>query len=554
MKIEKLKAKMITNNWHDRLIALFNLSLSATLSSLAIGLTAQRSIAAEKIYLIYAPLQFSVSVKALETYALEGKIEPEFKQFAKFFKEEQLKQLRQLLVTRADLDVVAVAQFLYSPEGEVIVRKLSEIIQTQAGQGGFYGIRSALILAAADKEGLTPLNVLKKFPTSGIRIYSERGFAILDVVNQLISNTKRAIEAVETQAQLESDRDGETMYPLIEDLRRAGNIQFSKQTLTLRDITRNRIFPVDLYLPQQQANLAPLVVISHGLGSDRQTFAYLATHLASHGFAVAVPEHLGSNDKQIESLLNGFADRVTPPQELIDRPLDIKFLLDYLQNSFGKRIDTEKVGVIGQSFGGYTALALAGAKLNFERLKKDCLSSNDTSFNISTILQCLALKLPQEEQQKNLRDERVIAAMAINPLTSTIFGKEGLQDIKIPVTIVSGSNDPITPALSEQILPFTWLTTPTKYLMLMEGGTHFSTLDESASASDSIRVPPELVGADPKIAQEYIKAMGLAFFETCVTESGKYSNYLQASYAKFLSKQLMPLNFVRTLTPSQLGG
>lgn len=545
---------MIKHNWQWQLIALLNLSICGTISSLGISLTAQRSIAAEKIYLNYAPLQFSVSVKALETYAIEGKLEPEFASFARFFKKEQLEQLRQLLVTRADLDVVAVSQFLYSPEGEVILRKLSEVIQTQAGRGGFYGIRSALILAAADKEGLTPLNVLKKFPTSGIRIYSERGFAILDTVNQLISNTKRAIEAVEKQSQVESDRDGEMMYPLIDDLRRSGKINFTKQTLTLRDITRNRTFPVDLYLPQQPSHLAPLVVISHGLGSDRQTFAYLATHLASHGFAVAVPEHPGSNNQQIDLLLKGFADKVTPPQESIDRPLDIKFLLDYLQSSFAKRIDVQKVGVIGQSFGGYTALALAGAKLNLAQLQKDCNLANDTSFNLSTILQCLALKLPQEQQQKNLRDERVIAVFAINPLTSTIFGKESLQEIKIPVTIVSGTNDPITPALSEQIIPFTWLTTPTKYLMLIEGATHFSTLDESAGASDSIPVPPELIGADPKIAQEYIKAMGLAFFETYVTGSSKYSNYLQASYAKFLSKQLMPLNFVRSLMPSQLQG
>lgn len=545
---------MIKHNWQWQLIALLNLSISGTISSLGISLTAQRSIAAEKIYINYAPLQFSVSVKALETYALEGKIEPEFGQFARFLKEEQLEKLRKLLVSRADLDVVAVSQFLYSPEGEVILKKLSEVIQTQAGQGGFYAMRSALILAAADKEGLTPLNVLKKFPTSGIRIYSERGWQILDIVNKLMWDTKTAIEAVEKQAQVESDRDGETMYPLIDDLRRSGTINFTKQTLTLRDITRNRSFPVDLYLPQQQSNLAPLVVISHGLGSDRQTFAYLATHLASHGFAVAVPEHSGSNNQQIDLLLKGFSDKVTPPQELIDRPLDIKFLLDYLQNTFAKRIDMQKVGVIGQSFGGYTALALAGAKLNLAQLQKDCNLANDTSFNISTILQCLALKLPKEQQQKNLRDERVIAVFAINPLTSVIFGKESLEEIKIPVTIVSGTNDPITPALSEQIIPFTWLTTPTKYLMLMQGGTHFSTLDESASASESIPVPPELIGADPKIAQEYIKAMGLAFFETYVTGSSKYSNYLQASYAKFLSKQLMPLNLVRNLMSSQLGG
>lgn len=55
-----------------------------------------------------------------------------------------------------------------------------------------------------------------------------------------------------------------------------------------------RSVPVDFYVPNQQAKPGapiPVIVISHGLGSDRTTFAYLAIHLASYGFAVLVPEH-----------------------------------------------------------------------------------------------------------------------------------------------------------------------------------------------------------------------------------------------------------------------
>jgi predicted dienelactone hydrolase len=167
-------------------------------------------------------------------------------------------------------------------------------------------------------------------------------------------------------------------------LRQRGSFSYSKQSFTLNDLRRNRTFPVDLYLPTSSSGLAPVIVISHGLGSDRQTFAYLATHLASYGFAVAVPEHPGSNAEQVRALINGFVSEVASPQELIDRPLDIKFLLDELKRSYGGQLNLQQVGVLGQSFGGYTALALAGAEINFEQLQQDCGPENN-SLNLSLL-------------------------------------------------------------------------------------------------------------------------------------------------------------------------
>ncbi len=48
---------------------------------------------------------------------------------------------------------------------------------------------------------------------------------------------------------------------------------------------------------------------------------------------------------------------------------------------------------MGQSFGAYTALALAGAKINFEQLKQDYLPQAQY-LNPSLFLQCRALELP----------------------------------------------------------------------------------------------------------------------------------------------------------------
>jgi hypothetical protein len=359
-----------------------------------------RVLGAEQIFIYYGPLQLTLPVSALEVYAREGKINDDLAFYARYIKPEQLEQLRNILLTRADVSPVAVAQFLYTPQGEVILRRVGEVVQTKAFQPGFYAIRAALIQAAADPEGLTLLNVLRNFPTYGVRINSERGFEILGDLTNAIRETQVAIASVEQQAIAEASTtpsDERISAPLPtatslnssqgQDLQQQGPLKWEKQTLLLNDFSRSRAYAVDVYLPQLSGRSAPVIVISHGLGNDRASFAYLAEHLASYGFAVAVPEHPGSNAERVRELFSGLANEAGPPSEAVDRPLDVKYLLDQLGATYQGRINLQQVGVMGQSFGGYTALALAGAEINFEQLQKDCPVLNET-LNLSLLLQC----------------------------------------------------------------------------------------------------------------------------------------------------------------------
>ncbi|MEW5857221.1 MAG: alpha/beta hydrolase, partial [Cyanobacteriota bacterium] len=298
----------------------------------ATTLIPSRALGAEKIFISYGPIQLSLPVSALEEYARDGKINQELGFYAQFFKPEQMEQLRRILQTRANVSPVAVAQFLYTPQGEILLRRIGEIIQTKAFQPGFYAVRAALIQAAADPEGLTPLNVLRKFPTYAIRINSDRGFEIIDELSNLIGKTQGAIAAVEQQALTEISTQSSTQLPFQasplaipsnipagRNLQEPGPLSWEMQTLTLNDLSRSRTFPVDVYLPQLSGRAAPVIVISHGLGSDRSSYAYLARHLASHGFAVALPEHPGSNSEQLQALISGLTSDAAPPSEAVDR-------------------------------------------------------------------------------------------------------------------------------------------------------------------------------------------------------------------------------------------
>lgn len=295
---------------------------------------------------------------------------------------------------------------------------------------------------------------------------------------------------------------------------------------------RQRLLLSDIYIPKTHTKV-PVIVISHGLGTDSSNFQYLAKYLASHGFAVILPNHPGSGTQQLRSLLNGSANEISEAEEFYNRPLDIKYILDRLENdpNFKNRLNLQQVGVIGQSFGGYTALALAGAKINFEQLDKDCNPKRlQQTWNMSLLFQCHALELHGKKYgiNYNLRDERVKAAIAINPITSSIFGEAGLSQIKIPVMVVAGSDDTVAPALYEQIQPFSWITYSHKYLVVLAGGTHFSTIGDSSNPSNQIPLPSSLVGNDPRQARRYLSILSVPFLQTYVGGMSKYSPYLNA--------------------------
>jgi predicted dienelactone hydrolase len=520
----------------------------ATPSSLAAG-----SITAE-----YGIIERSLSVDSLKIYAEQGKIEPDLRPFVHLLDSTQLEQLRTLLLAKVNLSEVTVSQFLYTQQGEILLRQLGEVIRTDANLSGFYAIRSAIILAAADPDGLTLLNVLRQFPLEDVRVNLNRALQISGNLETLVRQSQSAIALVEQQSKIEVIAQPWSNRESTLNLRSPGTFTWQKFTINVNNSNRNRSFPADIYLPQTQAHVpvasAPVIVISHGLGSDRTTFAYLAEQLASYGFAVAIPEHPGSNAQQIQALVLGEVSQVMEPDEFINRPLDITALLDTLSSlsqsgsRFSGRLDLKQVGVMGQSFGGYTALALAGAQFNIQQLATDC--SDQDILNVSLLLECQALALPHPTP--NLQDGRVKAVLAVNPIGSNLFRASGYQNISIPVMIISGSNDTVAPSLLEQIRPFTWLETPDKYLVLLRGGTHFSTIDTSHSDGYEFDLPSAIIGPDPAIAYTYLKAMGVAFFETYVANNSSYQPYLSASYVETISQALMPIDLVRSLPSTQL--
>jgi predicted dienelactone hydrolase len=534
------------------------------LALLSTFLTATPGLGADRISFFYPPFgEFSLSVDSLETFAKEGKIDEELSFYASRATPQQLAQLRDLLQQRFNVTPTLVSQVTYSPIGEELMQRLGELLLTESRNNGFYAIRASLILAAADQEGFTVVNLLRRFPSNTIRVNFTQGLKIVDDLSQVLKKKDEVFASLQKEAiaQAATSKIDFSQQP---DLRSPGKFSWQKKSLELNDISRNRRLPIDIYLPTTQNSKLttenslsppfPLIVISHGLASDRSTFVYLAEHLASYGFAVAVLEHPGSNAERIQLYFAGLAG-APDAAEFINRPMDIKFLLNELERleksdpTLQGKLNFQQVGAIGQSFGGYTVLTLGGANINFNQLRQDC-NPNNSSFNLSLFLQCQATQLPPRNYE--LKDDRIKAIIAINPINSSILGEGGISQIKIPVMMVAGSQDIFAPPVFEQIRPFTWLTNSNKYLALIENATHFSAIAESTSQNDVLPVPTALLGPDRAAVYSYLNALSVAFLETHLLNRPEYRSYLQPSYATFISKEPLNLSILQSLSPEQL--
>jgi predicted dienelactone hydrolase len=550
---------------------LYSFSYSAVYAACgaaAVACTALPGKAAEKIYFSYGLLERSVSVASLETYAKDGTVNSDLAFFLNFLQPEVQNELRTVLNTSHQLSPVAVSQSLYEPMGEQVLSYVGDLIQTGKRQNGFYALRAAFILAAAQSNGFTLLDVLRQFPTPGIRVDLKFALNTLKQGETFFQQTNSVISGIE---QLARQTEAATaIKPTdIPDLRAPGPVEFRQQTITLTDQSRNRTYPVDLYLPQSlfqnssqlDPDSVPVVLLSHGLGSSRADFADIAQYFASYGYAVALPEHIGSNYDLQQAVFAGRASEVFRVQEFIDRPLDLSFLLDELedrnQSDWQGRLNLKQVAAGGHSFGGYTVLALAGATVDFEHLQQSCRREAFLEFlDPALLLQCRALELEASPAEARLtqsfRDERISFIIAFNPVNAGIFGPEGLSQIQIPVVIGASGYDPAAPIVPEQAYSFTWLTAPEKYLLLARGGAHIPQLTAIVNRILSPSIDPQQLEEEIALFRSNVKVLLLAFLQIHLANRAEYGRYLEPFNVETLGDPPFQFSLIRSLTPEQL--
>jgi predicted dienelactone hydrolase len=140
--------------------------------------------------------------------------------------------------------------------------------------------------------------------------------------------------------------------------------------LTVTDTHRQREIPIRVYLPAE-TNAAPVVLFSHGLGGTKQGSAYLGKHWSARGYVAVFLQHPGSDDgvwknQPLRERNRAMREAASSPNFLL-RVKDVPAVLDQLarwqdttNHPLAGRLDLQRVGMSGHSFGAITTQAVSG--------------------------------------------------------------------------------------------------------------------------------------------------------------------------------------------------
>ncbi|GAB1540176.1 alpha/beta hydrolase [Scytonema sp. NUACC21] len=516
---------------------LFSLTLA-----LSWGAGISSTLAAETVIIRLGPFQQSVAIADLEKFAKTGKLPEGMEVLSPFLTTE----VREFLTKRFSIDPAFADKFInelrQTPQGKQIIASLGSAIPGSTVET----LQAALNIALRQFNGLSPIGFLRAYPQENVTLDATQLIGLAVELNPTHLQSQALGLLLERELSAKSNIPFKAPF----DPATVGNEVVQQQTVNFYDRQRNRTIPVDVYWSRGNPE-DPLVVLSHGFGSNRKSLRYVANHLASHGITAVAIEHPGSNAISVNRASDGAnLAQLLPPSEFIDRPKDVSFVLDELaklntqSEEFQGKFNTEKVSVIGHSLGGYTALALVAPEINLEELRKFCKDSLNIDKSPGDWLQCTAASL--RDKKLRLQDERVKSAIALNPVIGEIFGKKGITQITKPVLIVAGTEDAITPALKHQLEPFNQLQGE-KYLLTAIGGTHLSISDPASAAYSIVK---ERRGEEAKSLRRLTQGITLAFIKQLTPEAKTYQLFLTPAYAQSLSTAELPLRLVSELPAS----
>ena len=180
-----------------------------------------------------------------------------------------------------------------------------------------------------------------------------------------------------------------------------------------------------------------LVLLSHGDRGTPFNQAWLAEELAGHGYIVAAVAHwlnTRTNNEPAATL------------RVWERPQDVSFVISSLLEhpDWKSRIDPTRIAAAGHSSGGYTVLALAGARYDPRLMRAYCQGPR-AGPDCGLVRGIDMTRVDFRGSGAAYRDARVRAVVALAPALGPGMTADSLHAIPVPVLIAATRDDEILP-------------------------------------------------------------------------------------------------------------
>ncbi|MDF3936710.1 alpha/beta hydrolase family protein [Pseudomonas citronellolis] len=246
----------------------------------------------------------------------------------------------------------------------------------------------------------------------------------------------------------------------------------------------------------------PLLATSHGNSGSPLAQRDLLLSLTRNGFVVIGLLHPGDNPRD--------QSRQGALSNLYGRPLQVSASISaaLADPALGASIDAQRIGVIGYSAGGETALILAGATPRPERLRRYCRERPDDEDACNANGELRA-------DRPDLRahaDPRVGALLLLAPL-SLMFGSDDLAAVTVPVLLYTGDRDQVLDPARNAVALLRKLPHQPEY-HVVQGAGHFVFM--TPCSADEEAETPELcedaIGVDRQAIHRSLNGEAARFF------------------------------------------
>ena len=412
-------------------------------------------------------------------------------------------------------------QLLNSWTGEQMLREAGTLLTITASPGQGPGRSTAPLLLSSLRQLLqrqstvSTLELLRALPTPSVTLRID---GALELASQWRRQLQRQNGALAQLRQLPLPQ--RSSRPLAFSGSEHLVIGHPPQRLQLAVPHRVTPLPLELW-PSQQARRGPWVLLMPGLGGSPDQLSWLAAALADRGWPVLVVEHPGSDQQAIQASLLGDAPppgAETLPQRLADLQAVLEAQREGQLPPLGPAPAGEQgVVLMGHSLGGLAALM--GAGLVPERgLGRRCelaLASLPLT-NLSRLLQCQLPRVTGDgapSQGPLPHGGGLLGVVAFNGFGSLLWPYRGLEDLNLPVLLVGGGLDLVTPPEQEQLAVFARARHPRSRLVLVEGASHFSPVRIDNRGEALFRLGQDLVGIEPLKVQALLLSLTSEFLQ-----------------------------------------